>query len=305
MGAFSSTADASVTKEEDYKKFTENSKFKTKITGGDPAKYGSDAKPNFEEWANTVRDSPMMVDFDSYQGLLPIWKLAATEKRREELKNAMTDYFQKYKLGFDVDQGPAFEGRWLTGRLQYNDDYSGASRGFAVYRPELTDGWFWLAQRGFGPEYPGTGQTIKVLALKPKPWARDVLCPIQSYKKIWDDTGSSKERAYHIFRPVPEDPVDYVPIGHFFIVDSSDYSFPTEEATKGLMAVHREFVTQGKIGDKMWTDEGTSAYARGSCWKINAPEDGLDCNFFVGHNDYSAPPNADAFCLKKSAIEIK
>jgi len=203
-----------------------------------------------------------------------------------------------------MNDGPVFEGRWLTGRVQYSDDYSSASRAFTVFKPELSEGWYWIGQRGYGPGYVPAGKTFEVLAVRPKVWGKGALSPFASYSKIWDDSGSGKSKAYHIFRPVPEQPVDFRPLSHFFIVDSSDYSFPTAEVTKGLMAVHREFTLQANVGEKIWTDEGTSASARGSCWQIEVPEDGLDCGFWIGHNDYSKPPNADAFCLKKSAIEF-
>lgn len=164
--------------------------------------------------------------------MIPIWKLAESEDRRKQLKEAMDEYFKTHQIGFNLKDEPVLEGRWLTGRLQYNDGGSEANRAFAVYKPDLSDGWFWLGQRGFGPDYPPEGKTFKVLAVRPKSWTRGVLSPMTSFTKIWDDTGSGKSKAYHIFRPVPEQPVEYTPLSHFFNVDGSDYSLPSNRTFK-------------------------------------------------------------------------
>lgn len=113
--------------------------------------------------------------------LIPIWKLAETKERKKELKEAMDQYFKNHKIGFNVDDGPVFEGRRLTGRLQYNDDGSNAKKAFAVYKPDLSDGWYWLGQRGFGPFYPKKDQTFDVIAIRPKSWAKGALSPIVFY----------------------------------------------------------------------------------------------------------------------------
>ncbi|KAK9709285.1 hypothetical protein K7432_009129 [Basidiobolus ranarum] len=306
FGAFGSSASAEVTKTSEYQSFKQNSRFQTTISGGDPSAFGLDSKPNLEEWAKTVKAHPVLIDFATRDGLVPIWYLAADDNRRQALKDSLLTYFEQNQLPFKMPDGPVLEARWVVGRKQFNDDGSGADEAFAVYKPELgNEGWNWLAQYGVGPSYPASNAEYKVLIVREKPWAKGVLGAIANWDKIWDDAGSGKSNEYNIWRPIAESAVSYKPLGHFYKAHPSRSQIvPQEEHTGRLFTVHQDFLVRGSVGSRLWYDKGTKADKYGSIWKIDAPEDGIDIGAWIGNNSYDKPSTQDVWCLKKSAVHF-
>ncbi|EDR03514.1 uncharacterized protein LACBIDRAFT_191523 [Laccaria bicolor S238N-H82] len=164
-------------------------------------------------------------------------------------------------------------------QLIYNDSGSGADTDLATWRPDLSEGWYYLGPAATNnSNTPGTG--IVVRELEP-----GVLVDVADWTQVWNDTGSHNKTDFALWRGVGPT-LDYVVVGGFF---TRSHNKPTTDEAKGIKAIHKSALHSTGPGSQIWTDKGSKAKEDGAIWGISTI-DVVPTGAFVPVAGYNNPP---------------
>ncbi len=251
-------------------------------SGFDPA--------SFVDWMNSFKEHPVLVDFTK-RSLIEIYKLAANEERRNELRAAFVQYIKDSEK-LVPDDIPLLEVEVVSAQSVDgvgSDSGSGAKNDLAVYRPKLPAGWYWVGQSG--------NNNTKLIRVKPLvPGA--VTEPL-GYQCAWTDAGSNKNQGYSLWNISPQP--KYRALGGIARLGKgrTDWAAPHGDEAKGVACVHESLCAEGDIGGGIWNDKGTHARHDGSVWEIKPKgETGIHAHTFFCQGNHSKP-NAKVYVIKK------
>lgn len=113
-----------------YEEIEENSattSMKLTVTGGNSAignaiAVDSDNSENYRQWADSLEDESTHQLFD-FEGLIPIWELASTEERRNELENAFSTWASDRDAIEQSDPDPTTGTLTIWAHWLYNHNY--------------------------------------------------------------------------------------------------------------------------------------------------------------------------------------
>jgi hypothetical protein len=115
-----------------YEEIEENSattSMKLTVTGGNSAignaiAVDSDNSENYRQWADSLNDESTHQLFD-FENLTPIWELASTEERRNELENAFSTWAADRDSIEQTDPTPTTGTLTVRAHWLYNHNYDG------------------------------------------------------------------------------------------------------------------------------------------------------------------------------------
>jgi len=279
-----------------------NSSSNTTVTtrGGD-TKYGGDQLPtHLQDWANSVAQYPVLVDFVDSQSLLPLWDLAADDARSKVLSDAYPAYLAARANPLIVHDGPFLYAMTVPVDVQVSADHgSGAKMDLSTWKPEVGADWYYLGPVAVsGYSLPAT-QTVVVKEIVP-----GALGKIDHWNYVWNDAGSGKNSDYSLWQGVATNPQDYRVLGDFFRGPASNQNAPDVNEAANIRAVYRDCLQPGKVGSQVWTDHGTGADRDGSVWQIVASSsaNSTEPHTFVAALGWDAPNNRQLFVLKSDAL---
>lgn len=268
-------------------KFEEVSETRITAVGGSQtalAKIIAGDKPiaAYEEWAKSLQDYAMLTAFTP-QSLRPIWALAATEDRQNELANAFPAYVESTKrpikrIGTTL--------MWITDpamKHDYTDAKSFAEDYLSVFHPAVDEGYSWVGQSAQRDHETVARQHTPVLK---DPFRLGLLKEPNGWARLW--WHHINGRYFSCWRAIP--PLGYRALGDIFVVQPSkdkDDNGPTVpgDIVKDYACVHHTLCKPvGKLTEKIWTDFRTTAGQRITLWRF-AGSDGeatVQANTFVG-----------------------
>lgn len=158
----------------------------------------------------------------------------------------------------------------------------------------VESGWYYLGPAASNGSKEQLGVIVKELT---EVWS---LNRIVDWEKVWDDSGPGKTTDYALWRGVPEDSINYVAIGGFFV---RSHEKPTFSDTYGMMAVHKDLLLTVSPGDEVWNDGGSGAKADGAVWSISVAGDlnAISTGAFVPVQGYNNPPR-DTYALNRLKV---
>ncbi|KAH7290528.1 hypothetical protein KP509_30G052000 [Ceratopteris richardii] len=289
--------------ENEIKSFQEHSETKVVTRGGAPALGGDAYVKNPQAWRDSVERNLTFANFLS-PGLIGIWNLASTAKRKQELLDHYSKYCQEKQQTFELPEPLLRARRVQLSKIQFTDQGSGAKASLAVAIPNVGSEWYYLGQVAFKGEGEVSGQTVVVQEVVKN---SGVLTEVDRWDAIWNDVGSGKRNDYSLWHGIAGDPVDYYVVGDFFVGGRSSETAPTAEETKGIRAVHRRCLVEGAIGNQVWNDAGSKANSDGAVWEIvPAGNENIDMTnvkaTFASVKSRSAKPQGPVYLLKRSAV---
>ena len=245
---------------------------------------------SFVDWMNSFKEHPVLVDFTK-RSLIEIYKLAAKEQRRNELKEAFIQYIKDSEK-LVPDNIPLLEVEIVSAQSVDrigSDRGSGAKMNLAVYRPKLPEGWYWVGQSG----------NCNTKLIRVKPLVPGVVTDPLGYQCAWTDAGSGKDHGYSLWNISPQP--NYRALGGIARLGKkrTDWAVPTGDEVKGIACVHESLCAEGDIGGLIWNDAGTHARADGSVWEIKPKdESGIHAHTFFCQANHSKP-NAKVYVIAK------
>ncbi|KAH7430363.1 hypothetical protein KP509_09G095600 [Ceratopteris richardii] len=288
----------------EIKSFQENSEIKVDTRGGAPTLGGDAYVKDPQAWKDSVERNLTFANFLK-QGLIGIWNLASTAKRKQELLDHYSKYCQEKQQTFELPEPLLRARRVPLSKIQFTDQGSGAKADLAVAIPDVGSGWYYLGQVAFKGQSEVGGQTVVVQEIVKN---SGILVAVDHWDTVWNDKGSGKKKKdYSLWRGIAGDPVDYYVVGDFFAAGRSYNTEPTAEETKGIRAVHRRCLVEGAIGNQVWNDAGSKANSDGAVWEIvPAGKGNIDMTnikaTFASVKSSSAKPQGPVYLLKKSAV---
>jgi len=239
---------------------------------------------------NSFKEHPVLVDFTK-RSLIEIYKLAAKEQRRNELKEAFIQYIKDSEK-LVPDDIPLLEVEVVSAQSVdrvSSDRGSGAKMNLAVYRPKLPEGWYWVGQSG----------NCSAKLIRVKPLVPGVVTGPLSYHCAWTDAGSGKDHGYSLWNISPQP--NYRALGGIARLGKkrTDWVSPNGDEVKGVACVHESLCAEGDIGGLIWNDAGTHARADGSVWEIKPKgENGIHAHTFFCQGNHSKP-NEKVYVIAK------
>lgn len=180
----------------------------------------------------------------------------------------------------------SYEYRW-------NDRGSGADDDVGFYHPIPPEGFFALGSIGL-PNHDQPNGKFASLCVKASPATsgkKAPLAPPVRWEYVWDDSGSGADDDGSCWRPVP--PEGYVALGDVFV---TGHSAPTGTQ---VMCVAKELVFEGKVGARIWTDNGSGADRDFGAWQVEVSRTFLDTpdgifavNSFAGTATHAQPQSS-------------
>ncbi|KAF8151004.1 hypothetical protein B0H34DRAFT_678718 [Crassisporium funariophilum] len=177
--------------------------------------------------------------------------------------------------------------------LVYNDSGSGAHKDLSTWKPNLKNLFNW---KYLGPAASnGSDDCVGIIVRQTTEFP--VLAPIHDWVEVWDDSGSHKRDDFALWRGIPEDAINYVVVGGFFV---RSHEKPTSSDSAGMMAIHKDFLLTVTHGREIWNDHGTKAKADGAVWEISTAGylDAISTGAFVPVQGYNNPP-LDTYALNR------
>ncbi|KAH6555216.1 hypothetical protein KP509_1Z273000 [Ceratopteris richardii] len=147
--------------ENEIKSFQKNSETKVDTRGGAPALGGDGYVKNPQAWKDSVERHLTFANFLS-RGLIGIWNLASTPKRKQELLDHYSKYCQERQQTFELAEPLLRARRVPLSKIQFTDQGSGAKADLAVAIPDVGSGWYYLGQVAFKGQSEVRGQTVVV-----------------------------------------------------------------------------------------------------------------------------------------------
>lgn len=176
-------------------------------------------------------------------------------------------------------------------QLINNDSGSGAKTNLSTWRPDLSEGWYYLGPAATNSDNtPGTG--IVVRELEP-----GVLVDVADWIEVWNDSGSHNKTDFALWRGVGPT-LDYLVVGGFF---TRSHNKPTADEAKGIKAIHNLALQNTGPGSQIWTDDGSKASQDGAIWGISSI-DVVPSGAFVPVVGYNNPPQ-ELYGLNSDQVE--
>jgi len=180
----------------------------------------------------------------------------------------------------------------------YNDSGSGAHKDLATWKPNLEEGWYYLGPAANnGNSHGSPGVVVKAAG------GMRVLAPITEWTMVWKDAGSGKPTDYALWRGLPAvaDCIDFIVIGGFFV---RTHNAPTQDDSRGMMAVHKDALVTVRPGSEIWNDAGTKASQDGAVWEISTEGhlQAISTGAFIPVDGHNNPPRA-TYALDRNRID--
>ncbi len=163
----------------------------------------------------------------------------------------------------------------------------------------MEPGWYYL-----GPAATNGSDNRIGLIVRDKSPRGNILRPVGDWIKVWDDSGSGKSNDYSLWRgvPRPEDQVNYVVLGGFFV---RSHNKPTTGETFGIRAIRKDVLKTVTAGREVWNDAGTGAKKDGAVWDISVAGrlDAVDSGAFVPVEGHNNRPQ-DTYAIDRSKVDM-
>ncbi len=286
--------------------FNESSQKEVHTTGGATyfdAAIANGEKGVLDKWAKTVDDQAVLIDF-SQNSLIPIWELCTKEDRKKELLNYYPEYIRTHSKVYPTT-GPIIEVTYTPNLIPIaTDDGSGADRDLKIYKPAISEGYYWVGQYGQSNYHPPTKDAIVIKSLIP-----GAVKPPIRFVKVWDDSGSGNDHDFSCWRPIP--PIGYVALGYLMRLGVDNQNPPSEAEIDGFVCVPEEIVADAKVQDTyIWSDRGSGSDKNISIFPIIPADDhGVTANTFYGQpyreTHHPNPTHPPVYCLNSKKITIK
>lgn len=183
--------------------------------------------------------------------------------------------------------------------LRYKDKGSRADMDGAFWHPKAPSGFYALGSVGVS-NYDDINGKNWALCVQAAGDDQTALAHPTDYTLVWKDEGSGADMDGSCWRPVA--PSGYKAMGDVFV---TGYNKPS---TNDVMCVREDLVTQGVVGDIIYTDEGSKADSDIATYKIVAStvfgtEVGkgyIAANCFIANSSYTKPVATTSVnnCLK-------
>ena len=176
------------------------------------------------------------------------------------------------------------------GKRIYTDSRTGAHQDLSVFEPDIPVGYYMVGHYGQQDHANFMKGTVPLV----KPVCPSAIAPPDGFEQEWNDKGCILAAQDVSFWRVVAPP-GYVALG-----DVISIGYDPPHNLKDLYAcIRADLVLQGKIGDAIWKDCGSTAKQDGSLWSVQATVQGVTGYFKVqqGHNP---PTDAYAHCLRSA-----
>lgn len=284
----------------EIQEFNESSSTQIFTMGGDPTLGSQIANGQFDAWASSVPDNPVIIDF-TQNSLVPIWNLCQDANRSKELSDAFQQYMETSSE--PINQTEPIVEVTFTDELIYagTDHDSGAKKDCKVYKPSLSQGYYWLGHYAQGDHNQPTGTLAIIKSLTPG----SVAAPT-GYTKVWQNKNDGYY--YGCWKPIA--PPGYKALGYLMKMWTHDSNPPSGDMVAGLMCVHESLVVKGQSAtDDIWDDHGTGASTDCSIFSLLPVDNGgINAGTFYGQGYNGShdpnPTSPQAYVLDRSKVEI-
>ena len=301
------------------KKIEENGSYKITVRGGkqDVAATMRNDRTAFGEWSNSVKEEPTLCRFNK-DSLRPIWLLASTDERKQEIQEAYDEYLKAGGIQDSSGQIAIVRTDQLkrVGENWYataTDKDLGNNR-IGVYSPIATpeNGYFvvgHIANNNNDPR-PGWVADIDSILVKELGEPGKLLAKPISYTQVYNDAGTRGKEDWSIWQA--NGPVNFVAVGFFARKghDAPNLNFPSD-LFNDIRCVHKSLVEPAAIPTKdsfFFSGESQRGYNL-LVYRIKPVEgsDAIDGNFFYPFSprEYSnpLPTNLKLYVLKNPSAK--
>ncbi len=204
------------------------------------------------EWADTVAANPTLAGFTD-QSLKPIWLLAKTDERKQELKEAF-DEWAKSKAIKEAEGKITFRAATKLVRVGENwyakNSQNGPPYRIGVYSPvaDPDNGWFVVGHAADVNNRPETKAIVNSILVKEVgvPSGTLLQAPL-GYTEIYNDKSTGAKRDWSIWEA--QCPVGFVALGNFAKYDHAapNTNIPSENPFKDVRCISEGAVESAPV----------------------------------------------------------
>ena len=160
-------------------------------------------------------------------------------------------------------------------------------------------GWYYLGPAATNGSNDAVGLIIRDISDD-----GSILHPVGDWVKVWDNSGSGKQSNYALWKgvPLPEDQINYVVVGGFFV---RSHDKPTSGDAAGIKAIHKDVLTVVDPGKQLWNDSGSKASKDGAVWNISVAGhlDAVGSGAFIPVEEYDNTPR-DTYAIDRAKSQV-
>ncbi|MGG1948327.1 Vps62-related protein [Trinickia sp. NRRL B-1857] len=280
--------------------FQSVSNTRLRVVGGDPAAAArieneDDTASAYVQWAGSLLKFAMLTAFTS-QSLRPIWDLAQTEARKNEIAAAFQLYMASTLPSISQIGAPLV---WIEEPPMghdFTDRWSFAQKYLSVFHPNVDSGFQWVGQSA-QPDHQSVAKH-KTPILKDA-FDLGLLRAPNTWFCLWS-LNLPGTNNFSCWRATP--PNGYRALGDVFVVQPATEANSTipPDLVKDYACVHEdlcEAVT--KLVDEIWNDVGTATRQRITLWTFKGKEGvAVNAHTFVGVPHWEKASNDDLRSLE-------
>lgn len=274
------------------------------VVGGDPAEATkiekeTDTASAYVQWAGSLMKFAMLMAFTP-RSLRPIWELAQTEARQNEIAAAFPLYMQSTLPSISQIGAPLVWIQEPAMQHDFTDSWSFAQKYLSVFHPSVDSGFRWVGQSAQANHETVAKHKTPILQDK---YELGLLREPNTWFCLWSLHLPSTNN-FSCWRAIP--PNGYRALGDVFVVQPANEWNSTipPDLVKDYACIHEDLCEEiTELVERIWNDVGTVTRQRITLWTFKGKESvAVDAHTFVGIPHWEKTPSADDIKSLKNHI---